>query len=312
MRNSWAVKQYTGKGLSDILYLEWKYFNVGSEDFNAIISYSVGDPRNISKHGACIIYVTVFIESKEFTKIIEVPLPSCMLSEKDCSLNAGKYGIKREEEGIHIYGETESISWDLLFHGEERAIEHKYAFKSMYPIREWMDWTIFIPRSKVSGTLNIQGKEIAVNALGYHDGNRGKWVHFARMWEGFFYISKSDDVVISLVKFHGQEGASLHIFWEGGHFFLSHRDFDINVLEKNEIGSPKTMEITGKNSSGSVNIRLKTIKKSELLVEMPFFIPSFSVEEFLVIADIKLSLNRFVYEKEGKRAIYERTVRDRR
>lgn len=47
---------------------------------------------------------------------------------------------------------------------------------------EEMSWLVEMPRARVTGTLTLDGRTLAVDAVGYHDHNWGEWVPTDALW----------------------------------------------------------------------------------------------------------------------------------
>jgi hypothetical protein len=310
MENRWGLKKHIGRSFSDILYIEWRYFNVFSEDISLVLSYSIGDPRNMSGRGACMTYISAFDGTSATTETIHTPLKSCRVDESSCAFFSENVRLEPAKGGYHLLGKTKDMEWDLNFYGIETNIEHLYRFKSLYPVREWMDWTIFMPRARVTGKIRVKGKETHINGYGYSDGNRGKWIPFSRMWEGFFY--SSEESTVSLVKFNRQKGASMHIFTDDTHLDIPYTSFRIEHMKRDQ-NNNSTATITAKYKGADVKIDIETLYKSNLTIDMPFIFPDISIEEHFVSTSLRISLpNGYQIKESGKTGLFERTTRSSR
>jgi len=143
-----------------------------------------------------------------------------------------------------------------------------------------MGWAVAQPKAKVTGILIVDGKEIPVTGVGYHDHNWGNTLlneiysfwHWGRIMSGdytFIYTvgesskATGNKPVTALVTFKGRELADLT-----DKLNADYRDLALDKLTGINYPQTMVMSVESPNVKGSVTNRVKKVVESELLPGM--------------------------------------------
>jgi hypothetical protein len=164
----------------DVAYTEWWYFNLydASQDLQAIFSYQVVDPSNVSGQGTAFVSAAAYQDSSIVNTFDLFPLSSFSASYSAANVALGHNRISAlGQDTYQIEGSSSNgrIAWNLEYQRASEpwcAADHVNVAPASW---EQMSWLLYMPRALVTGTVIIDGDTYNVQSAGYHDHNWGEW-----------------------------------------------------------------------------------------------------------------------------------------
>src|ERR1700733_2849258 len=161
-------------------YTEWWYFNLYDvkDDIQAIFTYQVGDPLNLTGEGGGDMTAVVYQGKTIIPESDLYPLSSFTASYSAANVTLGSNTIS--VAGPNTYFVTGAsldgrLSWKLYYDLDAAswfALQHTNVASLAW---EQMSWLVYMPRADVYGTLTIDGHTYHLDCSGYHDHNWGQW-----------------------------------------------------------------------------------------------------------------------------------------
>ena len=172
--NGWKGTPYSGA------YTEWWYFNLydRKKDLQAIFSYQVVDPENLTGKGVSFVSAAAYKGSEIINTFDLYPLSLFCPSYTSANVAMGPDTITVLDRNTYqIIGSSSDgrISWDLLYDRESDPWFAADRVNVAQASWEKMSWLLYMPRGHVTGTLVVDGQQYTVESSGYHDHNWGEW-----------------------------------------------------------------------------------------------------------------------------------------
>jgi len=207
---------------------------------------------------------------------------NCNASNKSCDVTMGNNHFKGNYPRYDVEFLEGNIGCQLTFENLTqgfRSPPRGITYFSREPER-YMGWAVAQPKAKVTGILIVDGKEIPVTGVGYHDHNWGNTMlndiysfwHWGRIMSGdytFIYtVGESSKItgnkpVTGLITFKGHDLVDLSDKLNADYI-------DLTLDKMTGINYPKTMvmRVESPNVKGTVTNRVKELVESELLPGM--------------------------------------------
>ncbi len=186
--------RYFADGKHDGNYLEWWYFNFldAANDVQAIFSYAIVDPENLTGSGMAFMGVIAYTPEGVVADADSCPVEQFHASYYDANVEiCGSDIVVLDRDTYRIQGSIASglVSWDLTYSSRaEPWFSGDREWVGLFPW-ERMSWLVYMPGAEVSGTIEIEGRSYTVDAQpGYHDHNWGEWIPCNTMWNWFQYF----------------------------------------------------------------------------------------------------------------------------
>jgi hypothetical protein len=206
----------------------------------------------------------------------------CNASKTSCDVTMGNNNLKGNYPRYDVEFHEGNMGCKLTFANLTqgyRNLPDGITYFSREPER-YMGWAVAQPKAKVTGILIVDGKEIPVTGLGYHDHNWGNTMlndiysfwHWGRIMSGdytFIYtVGESSKItgnkpVTGLITFKGHDLVDLSD--------KLNADFNDLALDKlTGINYPQAMvmRVESPNVKGTVTNNVKKLVESELLPGM--------------------------------------------
>src|SRR3989338_3125216 len=186
-------------------YREWWFFATYDEkqDVGFCMGYNVQDPlrtfHNDKSSMAGMIWPSVK-NSEQPSKVIDIEdyftLDDFKANEHNASMQITPNNYIRvlDERNYQIVGSSKNIKWWLSF--EQTC----YACREVIEMPDLiqLDWISYMPAARVKGVIQIDGRNISINSVGYHDHNYGSWPAslFDWIWSQFNH-AESDLAIVT-------------------------------------------------------------------------------------------------------------------
>jgi hypothetical protein len=155
-------------------YGEWWYFDARLEDGHVVVGFLQASELMTRKPG---IELHVYKPSGEKLSVVKkFPASELRASEEKCDVWVGSNHCHAEfpEDGglpthyLHIA--EDGMEADLTFRSELPGWKPGKGL-TRYGDRGYFGWVVPIPRARVEGTVNYEGKTLQAKGIGYHDHN---------------------------------------------------------------------------------------------------------------------------------------------
>lgn len=281
--------RYFEDGRHDWCYIEWWYFNLYDpvQDVQAIFSYAVRDPENLT--GSAMSNVGVIVYSPEGvvaeTDTFSTEMFNASYIQADVTIGDNNIEVL-DSDTYRIDGSIAGgrISWDLVFtmvaeswFGKDRE------WVGLFPWEE-MSWLIYMPGAHVDGTIKIDGRTYEFNgATGYHDHNWGEWIPWNAMWDWFQYFEPGFNIEIG--DFRNHESGVLSIDFDGDRTVFAKEDYRIintrwNFDWLNGKFFPVKTHVIADNDTLHLDARVTVFKTEPLRMIVPIpFMPDVIIYE---------------------------------
>lgn len=303
--NRWHIQDYPNNILK-AGFMEWKYFNFLSSQYSGIFVYAVADPLNITGKGGGRMLARVFTPRGVVGESEIIDMRDVKPSSYAADIAMGGNTVEVHDGNVYeIKGKTRSVEWDLRFVPETHGIR-SFTDLGIEPFNlEKASWFIEMPKSRVRGTITVNGEKIDIEGSGYADSNWGapipllvsfNWAQFndENMSIAFMEIQNLQigrkkigrwGEICALhedepIRFGGDEFAIEHLKWE--------------VLPDTKVEMPTISLLKGENK----DYRLSLLMNAELFDPLYFKLP-LKVPVRPVIIEQIASFHGALYKKEG-------------
>ena len=166
----------TGKG-----NLEWWYFDFRFGDGSTLVVIFFTKEQMDRKKGLRPLLEVRFKRPGQdpiVDNVDDIPASHFRASRKRCDVRMGGNTVKAVASGngltytLNVVGKKSRIRADLVL--TRLAPSWRYGTGEFYfdeERRKLMGWVVPVPRGEVQGTLEVDGQELQVEGLGYHDHN---------------------------------------------------------------------------------------------------------------------------------------------
>lgn len=155
-------------------YVEHWYFDARLDNGYVVVGFFWASEMMTHKPG---VELHIYKPSGEKVSVVKsYPQSDFSAKEEICDVWVGKnhaHGIYPEDGGLPTYTfhiSEGDLACDLTFRSEIQGWKPGGG-KTFYDDMGFFAWVVAVPRAKVSGTIKIEGQEMAVKGIGYHDHN---------------------------------------------------------------------------------------------------------------------------------------------
>ena len=273
---NWEFKKLTERNISNIVFLEWKYFSFTADGIGGFFSYSVGNPQNLLGLNRCIITYAIYYEDEETMGCEELSKKECSLDGKRKWIFGRGYLEKMNEDIWVIHGDNEDVTWDLTFFKVAGGGQILTEYDSILNINIWMNWKSLFNSAKVSGRIILKKdkKTFKLDCLGYYDTNFGHWIPSSCPWNWGHCIGLAEQRITSFS--FGERRDKQQKVW--GKIFFSiddktiefdHRQYTLEYDRTPKI--PDSFELTAKNEDKNVHLCTKFKAKKHFSLDINAF-----------------------------------------
>ncbi|EFC44937.1 predicted protein [Naegleria gruberi] len=183
-------------------YREWWFFATydPKADVGFCMGYNVQDPlRTFNKERSSMAGM-IWPSVQKQQKVIDVEdyftLDDFKANEHNASMQItpNNYIQVLDSENYVIVGSSHNVKWWLQF------TQTCYACREVIQVPEviQLDWISYMPAAKVKGIIQIDGRNISIDTIGYHDHNYGSWPAslFDWIWSQFNH-AESDLAIVT-------------------------------------------------------------------------------------------------------------------
>jgi len=268
-------------------YVEWVYMNLVQDDIAAILTYGVASEFAPGTVVARIYVGDNVIDIRDYAKNPTILDPS----EDDSSIRIDDNSIlvnPLDKDRFYIKGRLadskHNLEWNLTY---ERILPQINAMDAE-PVgwfhnrlfSEWLSWQVKMPAAKITGKLNVDGKEYDVNTLGYMDSNWGQWLIIDAHWNWLQTCGMHEGKPYSVASVEVRNSPScgdLYVATKDKtlRFFKNKREFEFRHKEWEEDKAtghmrPTLTELTGRSLEGyQVELTAKNIMPYALVQNFP-------------------------------------------
>jgi hypothetical protein len=226
--NSWNIlaPSYRQDSALDALSFEWEYFQIHSQEFRGVVGFILQNPRNRKNPFSALIPSGLGLAfGGEMLSVGKGPvseytnfdfknfeLKSDSKNTQTRALTATEPSARMEfldPEKVHIVGQNNSFSWDLVFK-KETLLQSSREGKNVFPIatdtkmtagvrgQEWNVHAIW-PRAKVTGSIQEKGtgKNVEITGKGYRENS---WGRYAMPLDGWDFLVFNEENLPSFQK----------------------------------------------------------------------------------------------------------------
>ena len=183
---------------------EWWYFDARLDNGFMVVGFFRAKHERTGKTG---VEITIYKpDGEKIQNIYDYSREDLKVTKKDANLSIGKNYIKVDytNEKLPTY-EVYLDERDYGFHLKFKAIVQSWIPGNGYTQFGDMGhfgWCVPLPRAEVEGTIKVEGEEIPVKGIGYHDHN---WLSFnlVRVVEYWYWgriYSENFTVVFAFIK----------------------------------------------------------------------------------------------------------------
>ncbi|MBN1289489.1 MAG: hypothetical protein JXA49_07635 [Actinobacteria bacterium] len=225
--------------LSGPVPYEWWYFDASFE--NGYSAVAIVWPMNYSKPGSmqCTVQLSIYTpEGKAHKHYIFPPKRLFFASYESCNVRVGDFvHIKGTHPTYRIKMEVEGDLVDLVFEAETPGWKSGTAENHLpFPRYNSMGWLVPVPRARVNGVINIQGKIIEVEGHGYHDHNWGEapFFHLIDNWNWGHIIHGELGIIwadVTMYKRLGYDRIYMFLLSRGGRLLYESGNLDVSYSE---------------------------------------------------------------------------------
>jgi hypothetical protein len=257
-------------------YNEWWYFNLydTKNDLQAIFTYQVADPLNLTGQGGGDMTAVVYQGKKIISESDFYPLTSFTASYSAVNVSLGQNTISLAGPNTYLVAGSSldgRLGWNLYY---DRSAAPWFAGNHMNvapPSWEQMSWLLYMPGAKVSGTLTVDGHTYRIDSPGYHDHNWGQWNFEGVLWNWAQYSRPG--LAFDLGDFASNPNgrasidiADKRIVFAASQYSLVHTKWAFD--SQNQVSYPVQSIFTAQN--GGVKVRIvMDVQKTEPLATGP-------------------------------------------
>ncbi|MDD5171336.1 MAG: lipocalin-like domain-containing protein, partial [Syntrophales bacterium] len=182
---STAAIMFGPKDIDDALHegngviYEWWYLDAAFDNgYSVSMSWQISDPTFVANRpdAARLVQFSVYDPSGKKTSVDATFDPKDVTASKTmCDVTMGSNHLKGNIKHYDVEFTNKDMGCKLAFDSAAegfRGPPDGITYFTKQPAR-WIGWTIAQPRSIVTGTLTLNGKEMPVKGIGYHDHNWG-------------------------------------------------------------------------------------------------------------------------------------------
>ena len=258
-------------------YNEWWYFNLYDvkNDLQAIFTYQVADPLNLTGEGLSDMTVVVYQGKKTVVESDLYPLSSFTASSSAANVTLGPNKVSTAGPDTYfVTGSTQDgrLSWSLIF---DRVAPSWFAGDHIDvgpPSWEQMSWLVYMPRANVLGSLFVDGHRYSINTSGYHDHNWGQWDFASVVWNWAQYSQPG--LSFDLGDFVGNPNGRARINVDGKEIVFAANQYSLVHTKwgfdaQDNLAYPVQSVITANNGNVSLRIVMDAEKTEPLATGPP-------------------------------------------
>lgn len=181
-KNSWAYEKNTRGDITDLIFLEWKYFSFQSEEIDGFVTYVIGNPRNLFRTGRGMICYGFYYEGEYRKGCFDIPFKKIDIGRKKWIFDENSIKSPSDDRWI-LRGKDDDITWNLEIRNLVSGGSFKYQGDRTLLGQRWVNWDVISNISKTRGQIRIDGKTLDINCLGYVDTNYGHWETYRNLWK---------------------------------------------------------------------------------------------------------------------------------
>jgi CrtC N-terminal lipocalin domain len=212
---------HEGKG---VIY-EWWYLDAAFDNgYSVSMSWQISDPKFVGNTAATrLVQFSIYDPSGKKTSVDATFDPKDVTASKTtCDVTMGTNHLKGNIQHYDVQFLNKDMGCNLAFDSTAdgfRGPPDGITYFTKEPAR-WIGWTIAQPRANVTGTLTVNGKDMPVKGIGYHDHNWGN-VALSDMYNYWYWgrIFLPDYTFIysvgEMTDALGKKPSSVILSWEG-------------------------------------------------------------------------------------------------
>jgi len=232
---------------------EWWYFDAILDNGYTVVGFFRARHERTGETG---VEIMVYKPNDEkIQKVVDYKRTDFTIAEKTADLSIGKNYIKVD------YSNKKLPTYEIFLDEDDMGVHLTYKSK----VEGWMPgkgeaqfgnkghfgWAVAIPQADVEGTIKVEGKEMSVKGVGYHDHN---WLNFGmplylKYWYMGHYFAGDFSFIYAYIKcnkrmdYYPIQVAMLakgeDIFLSSGEYELIAEDFEYNEKANNKY--PKSL-----------------------------------------------------------------------
>ncbi len=272
----WRFEEHLSGDISDMAFLEWKYFSFTQDDIEGFICYSLGNPGNLLGLKRAIISYAVYHEDGEEIGYVEIPKKDIKSGKEDI-WHFGSTSLERKEEGFwRLKGNIDGMSWDLVFSCLAPGDQIHVDFGKPLYLDSWMKWIVFCNSADVEGTITIKGNEYDIQSIGYHDSNLGHWIPSESPWTWGHGIGRYENKVLSfsLAESRSEDisNGRAYASIDGTAYKFEYDEYTLNYDRSGKI--PSAYSLQGQKKDGTeLEIEFRVERTDKIRLKALKFIP---------------------------------------
>jgi hypothetical protein len=263
---------------------EWWYFDATFDNGYSVVA--IVWPMNYSKpwRRQCTVQLSIYAPEGETRKhYIFPPRGLFSASYETCDVRIGDSFMRGAFPHYEVSLEAEGDRIDLVFESQVPGWKPGSAVNHVpFPRFTSMGWLVPMPRARVSGTLSLGGRTVAVEGHGYHDHNWGEtpifhvvdnW-HWGHVTSGDLGIIWAD---ITLSRSLGYQRAFMFLLLKGGRLVYESGDIGVSYRDWHAEPCylhpyPRTITVSfgdgGSAARGEFSMRVREVIETQDLLEM--------------------------------------------
>jgi len=195
-----------------------------------------------------------------------------------------KSGFSADERGIiNVWGEVKDeatgqpFRWDLTY---ESAADPLYAIPTQAKVDQfgWMKWLVYMPSARVTGSITIGNRTLALNGTGYHD---HIWGRFPLSDSQFTWAEANDPAEHFSLSYReisgGEKEAYIGVHKDDEQIDFSGRQVNVNYTEYSEYGLdnataiyPARYNVQADNGKWSLELEVAVQESIATLLDYPW------------------------------------------
>jgi hypothetical protein len=274
-------------GQHDTQYIEWWYFNLfdAQQDLQAMMTYFISDPADLSGHGVAHIVVVVYTP-QGIVSAVDVHAPDRFTAAEeraDVQIDANAIQVL-DADTYRVMGESRDgrLAWDLLF---QRQAQSWFAFDRLGVGKlpwEQMSWLVYMPGAGVRGHVTVDGQVYAMDAQGYHDHNWGEWMFTDALWNWAQYVEP--DLAFAMMDFIRQPLGRARVAWQGERTVFTKEQYRLWHTRwafdaANAHWYPLQTRLQARNDDWLLLVQWQTLKTHALRGDLPWPLPDVIIYE---------------------------------
>jgi hypothetical protein len=154
---------------------EWWYFDLISDNGYSIVNIWLMPvtPKERAPYGSVSLDIS-HPDGKHTMLEASLEKKDVSVSYDHCDVTAGRNYVRGEWPRFELHCQYDDVTLDVVFESITQGVMEPpngcFIGRDLPPAtKTYMGWVITMPRAKVTGTLTLGGKKIALSGLGYHD-----------------------------------------------------------------------------------------------------------------------------------------------